>query len=134
MAYARDFAMTVADKPSQEDLADRVKFAAKATHELVELAKSRGQEPRVSLGHRSTSTARLGWDEPRQLHVCILCGSKPLSSIASSSFTASSESSDRHGYNLDSARAHVKKHRPIVAPNYNAMKLVCPLLSRHVNI
>ena len=32
----------------QQDLAERVKFAAKATHELVELAKSRGQEPRVS--------------------------------------------------------------------------------------
>ena len=28
-----------------------------------------------------------------------------------------------HGYGLDHARDHVKHHRPIVAPNYNAMKL-----------
>ncbi|EKX37347.1 hypothetical protein GUITHDRAFT_116460 [Guillardia theta CCMP2712] len=80
-----------------QDLAERVKFAAKATHELVELAKSRGQEPRV------------------YIHCTAGMGRAPATACVYLVW--------KHGHDLDSARAHVKKHRPIVAPNYNAMKL-----------
>mmetsp|Transcript_3945 Transcript_3945/g.6193 ORF Transcript_3945/g.6193 Transcript_3945/m.6193 type:complete len:301 (+) Transcript_3945:26-928(+) len=78
------------------DLAARVKFAAKACHELMENARNQGKEGKI------------------YIHCTAGMGRAPA--------TACIYLVWKHGYNLDSARDHVKHHRPIVAPNYNAMK------------
>lgn len=78
------------------DLAKRVKGAAHAVHYLDEKAKSQGKESKI------------------YIHCTAGMGRAPA--------TACIYLVWKHGYSLDHARDHVKHHRPIVAPNYNAMK------------
>ena len=78
-------------------LAARVKYAGHAVHELSEKAKREGREPKI------------------YIHCTAGMGRAPA--------TACIYLVKYHGYGLDHARDHVKHHRPIVAPNYNAMKL-----------
>lgn len=82
-----------------ESLAANVKYAGKAVHELSEKAKAEGREPKV------------------YIHCTAGMGRAPA--------TACIYLVKYQGYNLDDARNHVKHHRPIVAPNYEAMKLAC---------
>eukprot|EP00287_Rhodomonas_sp_CCMP768_P003405 CAMPEP_0196728442 /NCGR_PEP_ID=MMETSP1091-20130531/9111_1 /TAXON_ID=302021 /ORGANISM="Rhodomonas sp., Strain CCMP768" /LENGTH=515 /DNA_ID=CAMNT_0042071181 /DNA_START=105 /DNA_END=1652 /DNA_ORIENTATION=+ len=78
------------------DLTKRVRDAAHAVHYLSEKAKGEGKEPKV------------------YIHCTAGMGRAPA--------TACIYLVWKHGYGLDHARDHVKHHRPIVAPNYNAMK------------
>ena len=80
-------------------LAARVKYAAHAVHELSERAKGEGREPKI------------------YIHCTAGMGRAPA--------TACIYLVHKCGYNLDHARNHVKHHRPIVAPNYEAMKQAC---------
>ena len=68
-------------------------------HQLSEMAKRQGREPKI------------------YIHCTAGMGRAPA--------TACIYLVWKHGYNLDHARNHVKYHRPIVAPNYEAMKLAC---------
>ncbi len=79
----------------------RVKHAAHAVHELSEKAKCEGKEPKI------------------YIHCTAGMGRAPA--------TACIYLVWKHGYNLDHARNHVKHHRPIVAPNYDAMKRACQM-------
>mmetsp|Transcript_31255 Transcript_31255/g.70339 ORF Transcript_31255/g.70339 Transcript_31255/m.70339 type:complete len:699 (+) Transcript_31255:359-2455(+) len=81
-----------------EELARLVKEGAKAVDQLVQRAKSEGKQPKVYI-HCTAGMGRA----PAVACVYLVC---------------------KHGFNLQDALAHVKRHRPVSAPNWHAMEQV----------